>query len=588
MVSPNTVCQFLKLEMATMGVHVGRINDASCSLTCESLMNSRSAIHQVSTDVSCTLSRYKPRIFRSKRALFVLFWHFVINLAFQATNYQFDEFSEWAAKQNKAFHGMVHAGIFLISTLLCPVYGFLADVYFGRHNVLQVSSILFIIGIIFGEMRIILKAWNIYSNEIIVALVLDLPCIVLTLLCFISSKAVMFTFGMDQIKHPSSDELSSYIFWWVFVEVLSLAIGSAVFISPTQYFDHGLIVFTFTNAAVGLMIAIFLIINKCHFAPLYSDDQVGAHSYKQVAEVIRFAALNKYPLNRSAWTYCEDEKITRLDLGKIRYGGPFTTEQVENVKTLIRLLLIIGACCASSFGFLAASNLNIINLFLQHMQWNSVVLKLSLFYCPDIVVLVLIPLFEALLFPCVRRWFPSILKRLGLTIILSLMATSSFIVIGDLIDRGEDTCMFQDVLNSTFNESAFIQTDENGYMLLIPLVINSIAFALFRCTTLELIVAQSPGAFTILLIGLLYTMKGIRDFAFEMLILIFKIAYHALPESLLSCGTIFYLIALSIGICGLVLYCISAKTYKYRRRDDITVNEHMYAEEYFSLDNPST
>lgn len=579
-------CQFLKLEMAALGV--GSINSASHSSTYESLRNSRNATQQAATKVPCTLSlsHYKPRIFRSKRALIVLFWHFMINLAFQATNYQFDAFSEWAAKRNMAFHGLVHAGIFLFSTVLCPMYGFLADVYFGRHKVLQVSSILFIIGMIFGEIHIILKAWNIYSNEIIVSLVLDLPCIILTLLCFISAKSIMFTFGMDQIKNPSSDELSSYIFWWVFVEVLSLAIGSVIFISPTRYFDHGLIVFTFTNAAVGFFIVLFLIINKCHFAPLYFDEQAGADSYRQVTEVVRFAALNKYPLNRSAWTYCEDEKITRLDLAKIRYGGPFTTEQVENVKTIIRLLLILGACCASSFGFLAASNLNIIDLFLQHMQWNSVALKLSLFYCPDVVVLVLIPVFETLLYPCVRRWLPSILKRLGLTIILSLMATASFIAIGDLIDSSRATCMFQDISNSSLNESAFIQSDEKGYMLLIPLVINNIAFVLFRCTTLELIVAQSPSSFKIILIGLLYTMKGIRDFAFEMLILIFKVAHHSLPESLLSCGTIFYLTALTIGICGLVLYCISAKKYTYRRRDDITVNEHMYAEEYFSQNSP--
>ena len=564
----------------------GCAGDINGSLGYESLIDSRSAVQQESNSMLCTLAHYHPRIFRSKRALAVLFWHFLINVAYQATNYQFDDFSRWAAKRNLAFHGLVYATIFLISAALCPVYGFLADVYIGRHKVLQLSSILFIVGMLFGEVHIILRAWKLYSNEIIIALVLDLPCIVLTLLCYISAKAIMFTFGMDQIKNPSSDGLSSYVFWWVWVEVFSIVVGTAVFVSLRQYIGNGMTIFVFTNVAMGLIVALFLVINKFCIAPLYVNELVGAGSYKQVTQVVKFAALNRYPLNRSAWTYCEDEEITRLDLAKSRYGGPFTTEQVENVKTLFRLLFIIGACYASSFGFLAASNANIIDLFIRHKKWSSVALNQSLNYIPDIVVLVLIPAFEAVVFPCFRRWVPSILKRLGLTIILSLITTSSFIAIGDAIDNSGVSCMFKGTLNNTLNETAINQTSENGYLLLLPLTINTIAFTLFRCTTLELIVAQSPNAFKIILIGLLYTMKGIRDFAFETLILIFTVAYESLQhETLFSCGTIFYLAALGIGICGLVLYCVSAKRYTYRRRDDITVNEHMYAEEYFSQDS---
>ena len=568
--------------MTTFGV--GNINSDS---SYQSLTDSR--VQPEPRYTRHRLAHYWPRIFRTKGALAVVFWHLLINVGFQATHYPFNEFSRWAAQRNLAFHGLVYSTLFLLSAALCPLYGFLADVYFGRHRILQLSSIFFVIGMVFGEANIVLRVWNIYSNETVVALILELPCIVLTLLCFISAKSIMFTFGMDQIKNPSSDELSSYVFWWVWVEVLSITMGTAVFTSLQQYVGHGMIIFAFTNVVVGLMVAIFLIINKCCIASLYFNDPVGAGSYKMVAQVVRFAAMNRYPLKRSAWTYCEDEEITRLDLGKSRYGGPFTTEQVENVKTLFRLLLIIGACSASSIGFLAASNENIIFLFLQHMQWHSVAVTQSLKYCPDIVVLVIFPAFEALGLPYLRRWIPSILKRLGLTIVLSLIATSSFIAIGDMIDNNEVTCMFGDISNSSLNDSAVNQSDTNGYILLLPLTMNSIAFTLFRFTTVELLVAQSPSHFRIILIGLLYTMKGIREFAFEALILVFRITYRSLHHgSSFSCGTIFYLSAFCIGVCGLVLYCISAKKYKYRRRDDVTVNEHMYAEEYFTRDSPSS
>ena len=39
--------------------------------------------------------------------------------------------------------------------------------------------------------------------------------------------------------------------------------------------------------------------------------------------------------------YCEDELPTGLDLGKKKYGGPFTTEEVENVKAFYGILVVL-------------------------------------------------------------------------------------------------------------------------------------------------------------------------------------------------------------------------------------------------------
>ena len=43
----------------------------------------------------------------------------------------------------------------------------------------------------------------------------------------------------------------------------------------------------------------------------------------------------------SAFTYCEDELPSRLDLGKEKYGGPFTTEQVEDVDVFLGILKVL-------------------------------------------------------------------------------------------------------------------------------------------------------------------------------------------------------------------------------------------------------
>ena len=63
-------------------------------------------------------------------------------------------------------------------------------------------------------------------------------------------------------------------------------------------------------------------------------------SLKIIYQVLKFAAKHKAPLNRSALTYWEEDIPSRMDLGKSRYGGPFTTEQVENVKSFFKIIII--------------------------------------------------------------------------------------------------------------------------------------------------------------------------------------------------------------------------------------------------------
>ena len=49
------------------------------------------------------------------------------------------------------------------------------------------------------------------------------------------------------------------------------------------------------------------------------------------------------PIHRSAFTYCEDELPAGLDLGKGKYGGPFTTDEVGDVKSFYGILKVLFA-----------------------------------------------------------------------------------------------------------------------------------------------------------------------------------------------------------------------------------------------------
>ena len=56
-------------------------------------------------------------------------------------------------------------------------------------------------------------------------------------------------------------------------------------------------------------------------------------------------------------SHWEEDIPSRLDLGKSRYGGPFTTEQVEDVKTVFRVFSL-GLTTLFAYGFFTALSIS--------------------------------------------------------------------------------------------------------------------------------------------------------------------------------------------------------------------------------------
>ncbi len=137
-------------------------------------------------------------------------------------------------------------------------------------------------------------------------------------------------------------------------------------------------------------------------------------SLKTIYRVLKFAVKHKAPLNRSALSYWEEDVPSRMNLGKSRYGGPFTTEQVEDVKTILRLLplclaLWLLGCSLATFHPVTHSNV-------YPPDWNCFVpILLSLFtynhcWCGTVWTV----FYEFVLYPVIRNKLPSILRRIGI------------------------------------------------------------------------------------------------------------------------------------------------------------------------------
>ena len=98
---------------------------------------------------------------------------------------------------------------------------------------------------------------------------------------------------------------------------------------------------TTTGISTASWTAALALFYKCKrllvVAPLY----VHPNPVKNIVCVVWFAWKHKYPIQPSALMYWEYDYPSRIDLGKLKYGGPFTVEEVEDVNTVLRLVLLI-------------------------------------------------------------------------------------------------------------------------------------------------------------------------------------------------------------------------------------------------------
>ena len=63
--------------------------------------------------------------------------------------------------------------------------------------------------------------------------------------------------------------------------------------------------------------------------------EANQHPLKLMYNVMKYSWKHKCPERRSAFTYWEEDIPRRIDLGKNKYGGPFTNEEVEDTKTFL-------------------------------------------------------------------------------------------------------------------------------------------------------------------------------------------------------------------------------------------------------------
>ena len=359
-------------------------------------------------------------------------------------------------------------------------------------------------------------------------------------------QSIIIPFNIDQLMGVSGDELSATIYWHYFTKLIPPVVFGVLGFLSSYYFNvFALLMIYLSIGGASLVLALSILFIFNHW--LDTTPQFF-NPIKHTFQVLNYARKNKYPRNRSALTYWENSVPSRLDLGKDKYGGPFTIEQVEDVKTMLRLLpalisvIGLGLCAPSCLNFPGTVSI--------------VVFAFDIW--PNILIGVFISIHLFILYPCCSKYIPSMLKRITLGLMFGLL-TSIVCIIIQLI---------------------FLHSGPSHYqwIIIIPTATFSIALFLIRVTSLEFIVAQSPKSMRGVMVGLLYASLAVGGLSYDFVVyLVSKIIGNDN-----NADVTFYVNIVSSVILLLILmmFVIFAKCYKFRIRENIVPVREIAEEHY--------
>ena len=541
---------------------------------------------QSATEVQSMLDRHAGRSRRkwqfrgigSSSILLILTWEFMICCSLGFPVYRIEYLHRHSRNQDDndyvslwLMQGKYLFGIAALSTILLPIVGLLAQVAVGRYKLISYSlRTLWILSAIASIISIIEEILPVANTTLLtVQLLMTLIPGLWFLGAFIASAVPL---GIDQITGGSAANISAFIQWfsWAFFSGLATSsiIGSILYDCTGLEANK---VSTIVSLLSVLLLSVGLILDFCFHHKLIKEP-VTVNPVSLIFKVLKYAVKHKYPVQRSAFTYCENEQPTRLDYGKLKYGGPFTTEQVEDVKTFWRMLLVIVV--------LSTFLLPFTQQFESALDMERSLPKTNCFgeirhaiFSPCTIIMYSLPLYELLIYPCLRNRGPSILQSAGIGA-AALIASSLYCIIAETT---------REALSESTNECMFIQTDHTESKLQ-PFSIpfnHLLAFSvlLLYKSSIKFICAQAPYNMSGLLIGLYFNLDTFFFTLGAILYEVWKHKWFAVLDTS-TCGIWFYLTTLVLAVVSSAVLGLVIRWYKARERDEITRSQDLVEEIY--------
>ena len=498
--------------------------------------------------------KYSVRCFSSKGAYLVLLWTLLLSFVICSFYYSMGRISPLSWRHTKWWISVPIAEVLIYA----PLLGWLADAKYGNYEVFKFGAVLLFVSTVVNCLMLILElvVWD--SNHVLNWIHLCLG----GSLFMIGACACMTTalpLGLNQMPDASSSSIASYIAWFVSTIFAGLFLGRGAHIiikhctNETMQLNFNLMWALLMSICMSIAVSSIFA-----FSPKWLIvEPKSPQSLKYIYQVLRFTAKHKAPLNRSAFTYWEEKIPPRIDLGKTKYGGPFTTEQVEDVKTVLYLLAFtFSLFFAASAFFFTVDFYDEFFHYITYCKSNTIHLLMGDFFSFCCVWTLV---HEFLVYPLFRNKFPSIQKRIGAAfLIMTFVCFICFVL---------KLALFLSFFNDITIEWIVTVLYFSGTGILGQVLLTSI---------LEFMCAQSP-----------YNMRGLLLSLVVQLILISCVLGTTIGQFLRKktiqltwCTVLLFSVKTVICLIGFLLFCVVARWYKMRVRDDDYSTQQVVEEVY--------
>ena len=511
----------------------------------------------------------------------VLLWEVSVLLVVFRYYDLFDQ-SSLSSHNSVAIIIAVAIGLFLFSAS-----GLLGDVVLGRYKTIKYGLLILWVSTIVHSIADVVvhiakvndsRAWSLVSSLFV--LFGAIGCGV-----FLVNS---MNFGIDQLMDAPSRQISSYISWYCwcfFVPDIPNVLVLKCLYYPWSTIGTGFVAFVITIA-----LCVDILFNKT-----LVKEPTSPNPLKLIYNVLKYAARNKYPRSRSAFSYW-DEKKSRIDLSKTKYGGPFTFEEVEDVKTFLKMsgIICVGAFFTGYFIIFAITETLMLYRFRDDNFMENITDISSYRHClvrqvfhqgSSFLIVVGVPLFECFIYPLLQKYsvsFTASIKfNLGMVFLLiNQLNYLALDIAGYVISSNKNItvpCLLCSSETDLTNGKTF---NISFYWLGTPKLCSGVAYYLIFTSTAEFLCSQSPYVMKGFLMGLTYSFVSLFIVVNGGLMYLYKeFKWHN------SCGTLYFLVSSVLTLVLIIIVGIIGKWYSRRRRRDNTDDDEIVEHEIQSYDH---
>ena len=478
-----------------------------------------------------------------------------------------------------------------VVTVSYPIGGFLADVYCGRYKTVNISMAIIWTALFLLCVAVILNLSFQHHIPHAVQLVQYILCgiaFLLSIPALAGFYSNMTQLSLDQLRDAPSHTLGIFLHWNVWVDLLGSTLVHIVFVvvgcfkSAPEFKDVIDSVAYCLPLLLLLLVSVLMVVN-CFTKHWFYAADINYNPYKMVLDVLKYVRTHKYPTYHSAMHWTNGEQPSRFDFAKDCYGGPFTSPQVEDVKTLGRVVLVLLAvgpvfvlCVPTSYFIFPFFSFHVSKRSThQYCQAKWILIESgTLSY---LIGLVTLPIVTWVVYCVLKNRVPKILSRMTVGIILFILGVFSMLVI-DVVGHfttpttgmpsNMTHCLFLESYKLGDNNPYYHFKHFHWYILVIPNCFNVVSYSLIIVTVFEFISAQAPQPMKGLVFGMFFAIKGGYNFIAAASLLPFSLKSFMVSSPYVSCGTSYFLLTVVVSLVGLVLFACASRRYKYRMRDE--------------------